>query len=751
MDKCGKIGPPPICAPRFAGGLGGVLTFLFAHNHHFPDHNLMRESQRYKSLRPNEGCLFILILLLCFIGGPALPVFGQMFTRITEGAIGSDRSHTFGASWVDFDDDGDLDLFVSAATRGSGNLVYRNDNDSFTRLTEGVLANDPGIAVVGSCWADYDNDGDLDVFNAGVPNSFLYRNDGQALFTKITSDDIGDGTDRRGWSCAWGDYNDDGYIDLFIAHPAGFVGPPIENSLFENNGDGSFSRITNTPITDGLAPYTVGNWIDYDDDGDLDLFIGSGPAVGTIAPDFLYHNQLKETGSASFVRITELPLNDARDGQTWNFIDYDNDGDRDGFVTNYSGGFPNGMPNSLYRNDSGVFTTTTSGPLVNDEAASLANVWSDFDNDGDLDVFITNEFGFDNVYYRNDGAPSYAFVRTDAFDGTTQSNYGASAGDFDLDGDLDLFFPSGFGGGNHFYRNDSQPGNSWVSIKLVGTESNAAGVGAQIRAKATIGGKAVWQRREVSTQNTFNGHNSLDVHFGLGNASRISKLEITWPSDRVESFSSLNARTFYVAIEGEGVITLAEFLLRKLQDRVEALVSADVLNNGQATALLSLLHQAIERIADGNDHAAANNVQAFQNQVEALLLAGILSDDDARALLDPAGNAWRLLGGSSTSKAGNLTTVALSSDLPQAFALDQNHPNPFNPSTSIAFSLPEETHVRLSIYDLQGRQVASLVDGVQNAGRHEVRWEPDGLASGLYLYRIEAGEFMESRLLHLLK
>ena len=703
----------------------------------------------------NLSLLFKTVLFFALIVGPSWTSTGQVFTRITDGAIGTDIGNTFGASWIDFDGDGDQDLYVSNAASLFPNLFYRNDGDgSFTRITDSIISDDPGIAVVGSCWADYDNDGDLDVFNAGVPNSFLYRNDGKGAFTKITTGDIGDSSDRRGWSCAWGDYNEDGYVDLFVAHPAGFLGEPsISNSFFKNNGDGSFTAVTDTPITVSLAPYTVGNWIDYDDDGDIDLFIGSGPANGTVDADFLYKNLLSETGAATFERITELPLNDVRDGQTWNFIDFDNDRDRDGFVTNYSGGFANGMPNELFLNQGGTFTEVTTGVLVTDEAFSLANVWEDFDNDGDMDVFITNEFGHENVYYKNEGAPDYSFTRTDLFDGTTLSNYGATAGDYDLDGDLDLFFPSGSIGGNHLYRNDSPSTHSWVNIKTVGTVSNATGVAAKLHIQAKINGDMVWQQREVSTQNTFNGHSSLNTHFGLGNASEISRFEITWPSGGVELEKNIKVNTFYVAIEGEGLITLAEFLLRTLKDRTQALRMAEVITDAQATPLKRQLNQAISEIKDENDAIAAALIGAYLSEIEALAAASVLSGEDTRELTDPANTAMHLVGGPVPASASVLDNdlPVLHADLPQEFELSQNHPNPFNPSTSIAYSLPEESHVRLSIYDMQGRQVASLVDGIQGAGHHNVQWEAQDLASGLYLYRIEAGRFTETKMLLLLK
>ena len=104
-----------------------------------------------------------------------------------------------------------------------------------------------------------------------------------------------------------------------------------------------------------------------------------------------------------------------------------------------------------------------------------------------------------------------------------------------------------------------------------------------------------------------------------------------------------------------------------------------------------------------------------------------------------------------TPPCASAPAFAASADLPEKFELAQNRPNPFNPSTTIAFALPEETHVRLAVYDMQGRRIASLIDGTRSAGRHEVRWQAQGLASGMYLYRIEAGNFTQSKLLHLLK
>ncbi|MEO1077379.1 MAG: FG-GAP-like repeat-containing protein, partial [Bacteroidota bacterium] len=349
----------------------------------------------------------------------------------------------------------------------------------------------------------------------------------------------------------------DGLVDLFIAHPAGFVLPaaqPIGNTLYRNVGNGGFVRVDDTPITEELAPYTVGRWMDYDADGYQDLFIGSGPANGTIARDFLYRNLLAETGTASFERIEDDPLDEARDGQTWNVIDYDNDGDLDAYVTNYGN-----VSNDLYRNDDGTFVPIRRGTLVDDADASLANVWGDYDNDGDLDVFVVNEQGQPARYYQNNGAPAFSFTETGAFSDLTMGIYGAAAGDYDNDGDLDLIavpvLPLTFGAAfaNKLYRNDTSDSDApggWLKLKLDGTASNRAGLGAVLRAEVTIGGVAQTLTREVSAQNTFNGHSSLVVHFGLGDAAQIDRLTIAWPSGMEDVFENVAPNRFVIAEEG---------------------------------------------------------------------------------------------------------------------------------------------------------------------------------------------------------
>ncbi|MEZ4647562.1 MAG: FG-GAP-like repeat-containing protein [Candidatus Eisenbacteria bacterium] len=471
---------------------------------------------------------------------------------VADGGHGGSRY--YGCAWVDFDGDDDLDLFLDLDTlyenQGGGQFVRRED----TGLGDGQIAS-PGFSMSGVSWGDYDNDGDPDAFIAGEA-SYLYRNDGLSGFTRITTGAIGGGTDNRGWTCAWGDYDNDGHLDLVIIHPAGFVPPgdmPLENKLFHNDGppNYSFTEITTGPIVTGLDSYTVGTWSDHDDDGDLDFFIGSGPADGTTQPDNVYRNLLTETGTANFERILDAPIGtDEQDGQVWNWIDYDNDGDLDAYVTNWGGGF-GGLPNRLYRQETdGSFTEITGQEITDDARVSLASIWEDFDNDGDLDCYVGNDGSQLDGLYENNGDGTFTKITDTPITNEARARRGATAGDYDGDGDVDLLV-NGPNLSRALYRNDDASGNGWLDVSVFGTLSNRSAIGAKIHLKATIGGNAVWQRREISGQNSFNGHSAQIAHFGLGDATFADSVVVEFPSGEVATQTNVAANQKIVIGEGD--------------------------------------------------------------------------------------------------------------------------------------------------------------------------------------------------------
>src|SRR5439155_143910 len=218
--------------------------------------------------------------LIALLSAIELPSQAQ-FTAITNGPVVKDGGDSTGCAWGDYDNDGFLDLFVSNE-QGQNNFLFHNNGDgSFAKIISGNIVNDGG-ASYGCTWGDYDNDGFLDLFVANLnENNFLYHNNGDGTFTKVTSGRIvSDGGASQG--CAWGDYDNDGLLDLFVANRNQI------NFLYHNDGNGAFTAITNGAIVNDVDYSWSPAWVDYDNDGFLDLFVANGPASGAGQNDFLY-------------------------------------------------------------------------------------------------------------------------------------------------------------------------------------------------------------------------------------------------------------------------------------------------------------------------------------------------------------------------------------------------------------------------------------------------------------------------------
>jgi len=228
-----------------------------------------------------------IFILLHFCGS----LYGQSFTKITIGDLVNDGANSQACSWGDYDNDGDLDLFVANRNNQNNFLYLNNGNGTFTKVTSGSIVNDGGDSQGGS-WGDYDNDGDLDLFvaNRNNQNNFLYLNNGNATFTKISSGSIvNDGGHSE--ACSWGDYDNDGDLDLFVANRYN-----QNNFLYLNNGNGTFTKVTSGSIVNDGGDSQGGSWGDYDNDGDLDLFVANRNNQN----NFLYLNN----GNATFTKIS---------------------------------------------------------------------------------------------------------------------------------------------------------------------------------------------------------------------------------------------------------------------------------------------------------------------------------------------------------------------------------------------------------------------------------------------------------------
>jgi len=442
----------------------------------------------------------------------------QVFTKITEGDLVNDGGDSRAVNWIDFDNDGDLDLYVTNGPQaGENNFLYQNNGDgTFTKITPVIIAND-GKASDGSTWGDYDNDGDLDLFVANWwgHNNLLYSNNGDGTFTFESAAPLSVGS-TYSETGSWGDYNNDGFIDLYVCNSGG----NRRNQLFLNNTDGTFAQITTgTLVTDQNYSRNI-DWIDFNTDGKPDLYVTNEENENNA----LY----RQNTDGSFTRITGLNIvSDGGNSTSSNWEDIDNDEDFDLFVANY------GNQNNFHYLNNGdtTFTKVTGQNVVTDGGSSFGSSFGDVDNDGDLDFIVTNAFVNAqqiNFLYLNNGDGT--FTRDTGIVSTeTGWSYGCAFGDYDDDGYLDLFIAKCLNAteNNSLFRNNGGA-NNWLKLDLIGVESNYSAIGAIIKLKSEIDGNSVWQMRRVAGQNGYCGQ-TLQIHFGLGDALVADSIIIEWP------------------------------------------------------------------------------------------------------------------------------------------------------------------------------------------------------------------------------
>jgi uncharacterized repeat protein (TIGR01451 family) len=371
-----------------------------------------------------------------FTAGEVRPRCVRRFSDINAGLAGvADGS----VAWGDYDNDGDVDFLLTGRNIAGSRLsrVYRNNGAGASPHFTDINAGLPGVDESAVAWGDYDNDGDLDILltgrDAGLdPVTKLYRNDGGGTFTDVATTLRGGG---RG-SVDWGDYDNDGDLDVLITGICGGGGTGCAE-IYRNDRASGF-----TDINAGLPPMTAGSlaWGDYDNDGDLDVLLASAN----------YSEVFRNDGGGSFTDIDAgLPGVD-ESSVAWG--DYNRDGDLDILLTGDRGSFPDYQPVSrVYRNDGGGAFTNIAAGLTGVREGSVA--WGDYDNDGDLDVLLTGSTGDGRVakVYRNDAGTFTSFGA-----GLARAKGPAAWGDYDNDGDLDILLTGSTASlhVSNVYRND---------------------------------------------------------------------------------------------------------------------------------------------------------------------------------------------------------------------------------------------------------------------------------------------------------
>lgn len=477
------------------------------------------------------------------------------FTDVTADVGLADSGNVEGVAWGDFDHDGDLDVFtchhLTIPPAGDSVLYQNNGNGAFSLLFRmqslmGRAAqrnNSTGKNDDHSpAWGDFDNDGDLDLYISrgnGQPDSLL-RNDGPRGFVDIAEAAGVADPGGRGRTATWMDVDKDGLLDLFVANHA------TSNRLYRNRGDGTFADMTaHAGLAGSHSDRKATVWADYNHDGRMDVFITEtrDPRDRNFDPPLnrLYRND----GGFRFTDVTAaaaLPLSGYSQGAAWG--DYDNDGDLDLFVVNEQ------SPHALYENNGdGTFTDVAIRAGVADQRAARAAIWGDYDNDGDLDLYVGLSLR-PPLLYRNNGDGTFTDVAAAVGLSTASSGMqlGAAWGDYNNDGFLDLFLTDQrISGGRYshlLYRNNRNE-NHWLMLKLVGTRSNRDGVGATI----TLMAGGLMQFREQNGGSHMLSQNSSIIHFGLGSTQTIDWLTIRWPS---------GLRQHLRAVAADQIVTITE-------------------------------------------------------------------------------------------------------------------------------------------------------------------------------------------------
>jgi hypothetical protein len=647
-----------------------------------------------------------------------VPVPYPYFSVFESPVITNPTRSTLGAAWCDFDRDGDPDLFTANDNLQTDH-VYRNLMNSFEDITVSPVTTET-LSSAGGTWGDYNNDGhpDLYVSHLGSPGTLAMNNgDGTFLAVPLMADNL------NSFSSAWADYNLDGYLDLYVTVSG------ANNRLYQNNGNGTFTRITTGPLVNYGGSSRNAAWCDYDLDGDQDLFV----ANTSDESNFLFQNN----GDGTFTRIIQGDIvNDHGESWSASWGDYNNDEYPDLFVAN------NGQTNFLYRNNGdGTFTRIYTGSITTDLDHSRSSAWGDFDNDGDLDLFVSN---------RNDVSKVYINQGDDTFDRYLSKSYnfrGVALADMDLDGDLDLFVCQD-GGSNLLFENTISEENHWLEVECRGTETNLSAIGARVSVQAMVNDQLIWQTREISSQTGFGGQNEMIAHFGLKDADMIDSLAIYWPSGIIWDTTNVAVNQRLIITERTSEPPPVNHPPVAVNDTLSVPQDTEILiqvlaNDSDADGDL-LIIQSIDtnatlgfiRIDEGDTTLTFTPTAGFSGEV---VFEYVISDGQGG--LDTAEVHITVEEGMLVREGGAV---------PRSFALFQNHPNPFNPVTQIRVDLPKSCKVSLMVYDVLGREIIRLMTGEQTAGCYRIRWNGRDrygkqVPSGVYFYRIEAGEFVAVR------
>ncbi len=465
------------------------------------------------------------ILTAALVAQTAAPPFTSVQTDLL--AVPNSYSN----AWGDYDNDGDLDLAVSL---GTGEVrLYRNDAGVLVSVGAQVGMPQAGSHELrGLSWGDFDGDGDIDLLGGSTPTDKLtvvLRNDGGKAFVDVAAEIGLTIPGRSARQTNWVDYDNDGDLDVYSSDRSG------DNQLFQNTG-GKFTHVFVGAGPTDPRPTVGACWLDSDNDGDLDLFLANQAGVA----DALWRNDgTSFTDVAKQVGVAGPARTKAEGGVGCAVGDYDNDGRLDIFVPNYG-------HNQLYRNNGdGTFTDTAPKVGLAVENHAVGSDWGDYDNDGDLDLSVISYVGEPgaqtplNALFRNDGPAGFVNVLTKESP-LNKADHASQFVDYDNDGGIDLSITDGYGpqGGHFVFRNTSSPEVKArsLSVLVLDAKGHHTRFGAEVRVYDQSG--RLLATRQVLTGGGYNSQRAAPVHIGLAKLETV-RVDVTFMSKSGRKTQSL--------------------------------------------------------------------------------------------------------------------------------------------------------------------------------------------------------------------
>lgn len=542
-----------------------------------------------------------------------------------------------GLSFVDYDNDGYDDLFLSSSS-GQTIVVERNNVTEFVDVTSSFNFTQTAETKTTLC-CDYDNDGDKDILIVSFVGSLkLYKNN-NGSYQDVTVASGLTGSTLKSTAAIWLDYNKDGFLDLYVGVYYGFgdtIGGP--NKLYKNIGNGNFVDVSVISNSQNRGNKVLAMaMIDYNNDSWPDIYIASDRRYG--------NSMLKNNGNGTFSEVSH---------QTGSYLemdamglavgDYDNDGYFDIYISNGEEG------NAFLKNNgNGTFTNVVASLNMSVNRICWGNSFLDYNNDGYLDLILAVSGGQDRrkVLFKNNGNGTFTKMTGIGIDNDQFQAYGCAIGDYDNNGYPDVSYMN-TGDPVSLWKNSGGT-NRWVKVKLQGTYSNRDGIGSLIEVYRN-GMKFL---RYTLCGQSYCSQNSLIQTIGVGSSNIIDSIIVNWPSGIRQAVYNVNTNQNITIVES-GVI-------------------------------------------------------------------GIHNNN---------------------------------SGIPSEFNLYQNYPNPFNPSTIIEYSVPKQSNVTIKLYNVLGNELAVLVDGFRTAGNYSVILSAgisEKLSSGIYYYKMTAGDFSQTKKMILIK